>query len=303
MKCGLSSIQNPRRQRYLGAFEKELKMTQRTWLMTGINSGFGRHMSELLLARGERVAGTVRKLASVDDLKARYGEQLWLGQLDVTDTAAIRRTVDAAFADLGRIDVVVNNAGYGLFGAAEEVTDGQIVQQIQTNLIGSIQVARAALPHLRAQGGGRILQLSTVGGQAAFPGASLYHASKWGIEGFADALQQEVAGFGIGVTIVEPGSARTGFRYGGSQLGPRLPAYDGTPASMARHMLEERTAVPIGDPVKMVALMVASVDQQPAPRRLALGSDAWSAMQRSLAARLAELEAQKEVAFSTDFAQ
>lgn len=277
-------------------------MTQRTWLITGINSGFGRHMSEQLLARGERVAGTVRKLASVDDLKARYGEQLWLGQLDVTDTTAIRRTVDAAFADLGRIDVVVNNAGYGLFGAAEEVTDEQIVLQIQTNLIGSIQVARAALPHLRAQGGGRILQLSTVGGQAAFPGASLYHATKWGIEGFADALQQEVAGFGIGVTIVEPGGARTEFRYGSSQLGPRLPAYDGTPASMARRMLEERTAVPIGDPAKMVELMIASVDQQPAPRRLALGSDAWSAMQRSLAARLAELEAQKVVAFSTDFA-
>lgn len=276
-------------------------MTQGIWLITGISSGFGRHMSEQLLARGERVAGTVRKLAAVDDLKARYGDQLWLAQLDVTDTAAVRRTVDAAFAALGRIDVVVNNAGYGLFGAAEEVTDEQIVQQIQTNLIGSIQVARAALPHLRAQGGGRILQLSTVGGQAAFPGASLYHAAKWGIEGFADALQQEVAGFGIGVTIVEPGGARTEFRYGSSQLGPRIAAYDGTPASMARRMLEERTAVPIGDPAKMVELMIASVSQQPAPKRLALGSDAWTAMQRSLAARLAELEAQKEVAFSTDF--
>jgi NAD(P)-dependent dehydrogenase (short-subunit alcohol dehydrogenase family) len=125
-------------------------MTQRTWLITGISSGFGRHMSEQLLARGERVAGTVRKLAAVADLKARYGDQLWLAQLDVTDTAAVRRTVDAAYAALGRIDVVVNNAGYGLFGAAEEVTDEQIVQQIQTNLIGSIQVARAALPHLRA---------------------------------------------------------------------------------------------------------------------------------------------------------
>jgi NAD(P)-dependent dehydrogenase (short-subunit alcohol dehydrogenase family) len=276
-------------------------MTQRTWLITGISSGFGRHMSEQLLARGERVAGTVRKLAAVDDLKARYGDQLWLAQLDVTDTTAVRRTVDAAYAALGRIDVVVNNAGYGLFGAAEEVTDEQIVQQIQTNLIGSIQVARAALPHLRAQGGGRILQLSTVGGQAAFPGASLYHAAKWGIEGFADALQQEVAGFGIGVTSVEPGGARTEFRYGSSQLGPRIAAYDGTPASMARRMLEERTAVPIGDPAKMVELMIASVDQEPAPKRLALGSDAWTAMQRSLAARLAELEAQKEVVFLTDF--
>jgi NAD(P)-dependent dehydrogenase (short-subunit alcohol dehydrogenase family) len=276
-------------------------MTQRTWLITGISSGFGRHMSEQLLARGERVAGTVRTLSSVDDLKARYGDQLWLARLDVTDTPAIRSVVDAAVAALGRIDVVVNNAGYGLFGAAEEVTDEQITQQIQTNLIGSIQVARAVLPHLRAQGGGRILQISTVGGQAAFPGASLYHAGKWGIEGFADALQQEVAGFGIGVTIVEPGGARTEFRYGSSQLAPRIAAYDGTPASMARRMLEERKAVPPGDPVKMVELMIASVDQQPAPKRLALGSDAYTAMQRALSARLAELEAQKDLAFSTDF--
>ncbi|MRX08091.1 SDR family oxidoreductase [Pseudoduganella sp. FT25W] len=276
-------------------------MTQRTWLITGISSGFGRHMSEQLLARGERVAGTVRTLSSVDDLKARYGDQLWLARLDVTDTPAIRGVVDAAVAALGRIDVVVNNAGYGLFGAAEEVTDEQITQQIQTNLIGSIQVARAVLPHLRAQGGGRILQISTVGGQAAFPGASLYHAGKWGIEGFADALQQEVAGFGIGVTIVEPGGARTEFRYGSSQLAPRIAAYDGTPASMARRMLEERKAVPPGDPARMVELMIASVDQQPAPKRLALGSDAYTAMQRALSARLAELEAQKDLAFSTDF--
>lgn len=276
-------------------------MTQRTWLITGISSGFGRHMTEQLLARGERVAGTVRTLSSVDDLKARYGDQLWLARLDVTDTPAIRGVVDAAVAALGRIDVVVNNAGYGLFGAAEEVTDEQITQQIRTNLIGSIQVARAVLPHLRAQGGGRILQISTVGGQAAFPGASLYHAGKWGIEGFADALQQEVAGFGIGVTIVEPGGARTEFRYGSSQLAPRIAAYDGTPASMARRMLEERKAVPPGDPVKMVDIMIASVDQQPAPKRLALGSDAYTAMQRALSARLAELEAQKDLAFSTDF--
>lgn len=276
-------------------------MTQRTWLITGISSGFGRHMTEQLLARGERVAGTVRTLSSVDDLQARYGDQLWLARLDVTDTPAIRGVVDAAVAALGRIDVVVNNAGYGLFGAAEEVTDEQITQQIQTNLIGSIQVARAVLPHLRAQGGGRILQISTVGGQAAFPGASLYHAGKWGIEGFADALQQEVAGFGIGVTIVEPGGARTGFRYGSSQLAPRIAAYDGTPASMARRMLEERKAVPPGDPARMVELMIASVDQQPAPKRLALGSDAYTAMQRALSARLAELEAQKDLAFSTDF--
>ncbi|TFW13788.1 SDR family oxidoreductase [Duganella callida] len=270
------------------------------WMITGISSGFGRLMAEQLLARGERVAGTVRKLDSVADLTARYGDRLWLAQLDVRDTPAVRRAVDAAYGALGRIDVIVNNAGYGLFGAAEEVTDEQLVQQIQTNLIGSMQVARAALPHLRAQGGGRILQISTMGGQMAMPGASLYHAAKWGIEGFADALQQEVAGFNIGVTIVEPGGARTQFRYGSSQLAPRLAAYDGTPASLARRMLEERKAVPIGDPAKMVELMIASVAQTPAPKRLALGSDAWTGMQRALSARLAELEAQRDLAFSTD---
>ncbi len=140
-------------------------MTSRTWLITGANSGFGREMTEQLLARGERVAGTVRDLASMADLRALHGERLWLAELDLTDTPAIRRVVDQAFKALGSIEVVVSNAGYGLFGAAEEMTDQQIEHQLGTNLLGSIQLLRAALPHLRAQGGGRILQLSTMGGR------------------------------------------------------------------------------------------------------------------------------------------
>jgi NAD(P)-dependent dehydrogenase (short-subunit alcohol dehydrogenase family) len=275
---------------------------QRTWLITGVNSGFGREMAQQLLARGDRVAGTVRDTGSMRELRARHGEALWLGELEMTDGAAIGRVVDAAFAALGRIDVVVSNAGYGLFGAAEEATDEQLEHQLDTNLLGAIRLLRAALPHLRAQGGGRILQLSTVGGQAVFPGAAIYHASKWGIEGFVDALAEEVAVFGIGCTLVEPGGARTGFRYQGSRLGPRLDAYAASPASHARKMIEDGSSVPIGDPVRMVERMIASVDQQPAPRRLALGSDAWQAMQRQLSARLAALEAQKELAYSTDAA-
>lgn len=275
---------------------------QRTWLITGVNSGFGREMAQQLLARGDRVAGTVRDTGSMRELRARHGAALWLGELEMTDGAAIGRVVDAAFAALGRIDVVVSNAGYGLFGAAEEATDEQLEHQLDTNLLGAIRLLRAALPHLRAQGGGRILQLSTVGGQAVFPGAAIYHASKWGIEGFVDALAEEVAVFGIGCTLVEPGGARTGFRYQGSRLGPRLDAYAASPASHARKMIEDGSSVPIGDPVRMVERMIASVDQQPAPRRLALGSDAWQAMQRQLSARLAALEAQKELAYSTDAA-
>lgn len=275
---------------------------QRSWFITGVNSGFGRHLTEQLLARGERVAGTTRDLSAMAELKTRYAELLWLAELDMTDTAAIRRVVDQAFDQLGSIDVLVSNAGYGLFGAAEELSDAQISHQIDTNLIGSMQLVRAVLPHFRRQQAGRILQLSSVGGQAAFPGASAYHASKWGIEGFIDALAQEVAAFNIGCTLVEPGGARTGFRYGSAQLAPRIEAYDASPASMARRMIEAGTSVPLGDPAKMAALMIASVDQHPAPLRLALGSDAYSTMHRQLSARLAALEAQKELAFSTDFA-
>ena len=148
-------------------------MTQRNWFIKGVNSGFGRQLTEQLLARGDRVAGTVRKMDAMEDLKSRYGDLLWIARLDVTDVPEIRAVVNRAFAELGRIDVVVKNAGYGLFGAAEELTDEQILHQLHTNLIGSIQVVRAALPHLRAQGGGRIIQLSTYGGQAAFPGGFL----------------------------------------------------------------------------------------------------------------------------------
>jgi NAD(P)-dependent dehydrogenase (short-subunit alcohol dehydrogenase family) len=272
----------------------------KTWLITGVNSGFGRHMTEQLLARGDRVAGTVRKMDAMNDLKARYGELLWLAHLDLTDTPAIRQVVNQAFADLGTIDVVVNNAGYGLFGAAEELTDDQILHQLNTNLLGSIQVVRAALPHLRAQRGGRIIQLSTYGGQAAFPGGSLYHASKWGIEGFIEATMQEVAPFHIGVTIVEPGGARTAFRFSGAQLGPRMDVYDDTPAAMTRRILQDTSRLPQGDPAKMARIMIDSVEQDPAPRRIALGSDAYAIMHRALTERLTALEAQKDLAFSTD---
>jgi NAD(P)-dependent dehydrogenase (short-subunit alcohol dehydrogenase family) len=276
-------------------------MATQTWLITGVNSGFGREMTEQLLARGDRVAGTVRKMDAMRDLKAKYGDRLWLANLDVTDAPAIKQLVNEAFAALGKIDVVVSNAGYGLFGAAEELTDEQILHQINTNLLGSISVIRAAIPHLRAQGGGRILQLSTYGGQAALPGGALYHTTKWGIEGFCDALSQELAPFKIGVTIVEPGGARTEFRFGSSKLAAPMDAYKGTPAGMVHAFIKDTSRLPIGDPSKMVRLMIDGVDQNPAPRRLVLGSDSFKAIQKALSDRLAAVEAQKDLAFSTDF--
>ncbi|MFE6888060.1 SDR family oxidoreductase [Streptomyces sp. NPDC057694] len=271
----------------------------KTWFITGVNSGFGRELAEQVLSRGDRVAGTVRREGSVDDLRAKYGDRFWLGHLDVTDILQVRKVVDAAFGELGRIDVVVINAGYGLFGAAEEFTDEQVVHQITTNLIGSIQTARAALPHLRAQGGGRIIQISSVAGLAAHPGASLYHAGKWGIEGFMEALAEEVAQFGIEVTLVEPGGARTSFSGSSLQLSQPLAAYDDTPAAAVRAFKD--TAVPVpGDPAKVAAKVIASAAQQPAPMRLVLGSDCYQGATAALRKRLAQVEPQQASASETD---
>jgi NAD(P)-dependent dehydrogenase (short-subunit alcohol dehydrogenase family) len=276
-------------------------MPQRNWLITGVSSGFGRIATEQLLARGDRIAGSVRNLSVMDELKAKYGDRLWLAELDLSEIASIRGVVDRAWAALDRIDVVVSNAGYGLMGAAEELTDEQVRHQIDTNLVGSIQLVRAALPHLRAQGGGRIMQLSSMGGQVTFPGGSLYHASKWGIEGFLDAVAQEVAVFGIGCTLVEPGGARTDFRNRSAKVAPMLEAYDASPSRIVNRIIGDTTRPSPGDPAKMVRAMIASVDQEPAPRRIALGSDAYHVMRAQLSARLEALDAQRDLACSTDF--
>jgi len=276
-------------------------MTARNWLITGVSSGFGRELATRLLDRGDIVVGTVRRADSVADLVQKYPDTFRRELLDVTDAAAIRDVVDRSFTSLGRIDVVVSNAGYGLFGAAEELSDDQVTHIIATNLTGSIQLIRAALPHLRAQGGGRIIQMSTYGGQVAFPGNSMYHATKWGIEGFAESVAQEVVPFGIGVTIVEPGGARTEFRYGSAQVADLLPAYDGTPAHGFLAMLDPANGLAPGDPARMAAAIIASADQQPAPLRIILGSQALQTTIGVLKDRIAGFEAQADLASSTDF--
>jgi NAD(P)-dependent dehydrogenase (short-subunit alcohol dehydrogenase family) len=276
-------------------------MAPRTWLITGVSSGFGRELTEQLLRHGDRVVGTVRDTAKVNDLIERHSQTFRPEILDVTDTAAVREVVDRAFAELGRIDVIVSNAGYGLFGAAEELTDQQVDHIIATNLTGSITLIRAALPHLRAQDGGRIIQISSYGGQVAFPGNSLYHATKWGIEGFAEAVAQEVASFGIGVTIVEPGGARTEFRYGSAQVADLMPVYDDTPAHSFQNMLDPANAAAPGDPARMAARIIESVDSEPAPLRMVLGSQALESTLSTLRRRIADFETQTDLAASTHF--
>jgi len=276
-------------------------MSQRTWLITGVSSGFGRELTDQLLARGDRVVGTVRDVGKVADFVKRYPEAFHAETLDVTDIAAIRAVVERSFARRGRIDVIVSNAGYGLFGAAEELSDEQIDHIVATNLVGSIQLIRAALPHLRAQGGGRIIQMSTYGGQVAFAGNSMYHATKWGVEGFAESVAQEVAPFGIGVTIVEPGGARTAFRYGSAQVAKLTPTYDNNPAHAFLRMLDPKNGLAPGDPARMAARIIDSVDVEPAPLRMVLGSQALESTLSTLRKRIEGFEAQRELAASTDF--
>ena len=276
-------------------------MAQRTWLITGVSSGFGRHLSEQLLTRGDRVVGTVRDTGKVTDLLDRHPETFRAEVLDVTDTPAMHRVVESSFAQLGRIDVLISNAGYGLFGAAEEFTDAQVDRIIATNLTGSIQLIRSALPHLRAQGGGRIIQISSYGGQVAFPGNSLYHATKWGIEGFVEAVAAEVAPFGIGMTIIEPGGARTEFRYGSAQVAHLTAAYDDTPAHSFLAMLDPANELAPGDPARMAARIIDSVTVDPAPLRMVLGSQALATTLSTLGKRIADFETQAELAASTDY--
>ena len=275
-------------------------MTQRVWLITGVSSGFGRHLTEQLLARGERVVGTVRKPTTVEDLAKAHPDGFRAEVLDVRDTAALRAVIDRTVADFGRIDVAISTAGYGVFGAAEELSDEQVEAILATNLTASIQFIRAVLPHMRSAGGGRIIQMSTYGGQVAFPGNSLYHATKWGIEGFCESVAQEVAPFGIGLTIVEPGGARTEFRYGSAQVADALPAYGGTPARSFERMLDPANGLAPGDPARMATAIIDGVDQTPAPLRMVLGSQALAATLKALKGRLADFQTQEDLAASTD---
>ncbi|KAA0100877.1 SDR family oxidoreductase [Mycolicibacterium sp. P1-18] len=267
----------------------------KTWFIVGASRGMGRELAEQLLARGDHVAATVRDTNGVADLADRYGDAFWVRALDVTDPDAVRAVTDEAFAAHERVDVVVANAGYGVFGAAEDLSDAQIDAVIATNLTGSIHLARAAVPHLRNQGGGLLMQMSSMGGHIAFPAFSLYHVTKWGIEGFYEALAQEVEPFGIKTTLVEPGVVRTGF----FEAAPRVPLsepYLGGPADRPTPSVDEM----VDSQEKTVAAMIRAGDSTEPPRRLVLGSDAWQLVTDALRGRLDELTAQRANAATAD---
>ncbi len=281
-------------------------MAGHTWFITGISRGLGFCLAQALLQRGDRVAGTVRKAADLQPLKATFGDRLWFAELDVSQADAIQEVVDRAFTEHERIDVVINNAGYSLAGAVEECSLEMIRHQLDTNLLGSILVIKAALPHLRQQGNGRILQVSSGAGQLGFAGLALYAASKWGIEGFIESLRPEVAPFGIEATLFEPGAIRTDFGSRG-QMPPAIAAYMQSPAHYMRQAVEslrggsELAPVAGGDPAKMAQVMIESLNQAPAPARIVMGSDIYDRLLGAYHERASALEAQKSLAYATDF--
>lgn len=275
-----------------------------TWIITGAASGIGLAVTEKLLAGGHSVAAFVRRPEALQSLDREYPGRLWSSRVDLTDTQVLREAVEKAFADLGHIDVVFSNAGSGAFGAAEELDDAVIEQQIALNMIAPIQLIRAVIPHLRTQGGGRIIQMSTMGGQITSTGGSMYHASKWGIEGFAESVMSEVSGFGIGMTLIEPGNVRTAFGAALAVSDP-LPVYTDTPVGQVRQYIDAAggnlTGNAIGDPERVADQIIAAATQTPAPRRVVLGSDAVTAIRDALVLRLQELDAGHGVSMSTDF--
>ncbi|MEV7863316.1 SDR family NAD(P)-dependent oxidoreductase [Streptomyces hirsutus] len=255
----------------------------KVWFITGTSRGLGRAFAESALERGDKVAATARNTAALDDLVTKYGEAAVLPlALDVTDKAAVTAAVAAAHEKFGRLDVVVNNAGYGLFGMIEEITEQQLRDQMETNLFGAFWVTQAVLPILRAQGSGHIVQISSVGGVAAFPSLGAYHASKWALEGFSEALAQEVGDAGIKVTVVEPGGFSTD--WAGSSAGQAAPnpAYDRVRTAITARLGNARYA----DPADAATALLQIVDDENPPLRVLFGTEPIEIIEPLYAQRL-----------------
>jgi NAD(P)-dependent dehydrogenase (short-subunit alcohol dehydrogenase family) len=241
----------------------------KTWFITGTSRGFGREWAIAALDRGDKVAATARDTATLDDLVAKYGDAIWPIKLDVTDRQADFAAVRQAHEHFGRLDVVVNNAGYGHFGMVEEVSEAEIRAQLETNVLGALWVTQAALPILRAQGSGHILQVSSIGGISAFMNTGAYHASKWALEGFSQSLSQEVADFGIKVTLVEPAGYSTDWSGSSAQHSTPLPVYDPVREKAAASRKARFTAP--GEPSATREAILTLVDAENPPLRLFLG--------------------------------
>jgi NAD(P)-dependent dehydrogenase (short-subunit alcohol dehydrogenase family) len=246
-------------------------VTEKVWFITGTSRGFGREWAIAALERGDKVAATARDTRSLDDLVTKYGDAILPLQLDVTDRAADFAAVKQAHEHFGRLDVVVNNAGYGQFGFVEEVSEQDARDQLETNVFGALWVTQAALPYLRAQRSGHIIQVSSIGGIVAFPNVGIYHASKWALEGFSQSLAQEVAPFGVHVTLIEPAGFSTDWSGSSSRTAEALPAYADLHAENEQ-VRKTRWAAP-GDPEASAAAVLKVVDADEPPLRVFFGDE------------------------------
>lgn len=267
--------------------------TQKVWLITGTSRGFGREWAIAALDRGDQVAATARDASSLDDLVQQYGELLLPIELEVTDRDAVFAAVARAKEHFGRLDVVVNNAGFGQFGFVEELSEADVRAQIETNLFGVLWVTQAALPYLREQGSGHIIQVSSIGGISAFPLVGIYHASKWALEGLSQTLAQEVSGFGIKVTLVEPGGFSTDWSGSSAKHAEPLPAYDELREQV---QLERGQRGTPGDPEATRGPILKIVDAEEPPLRVFFGNKPLGIAKADYESRLAGWEQWQDLA-------
>jgi NAD(P)-dependent dehydrogenase (short-subunit alcohol dehydrogenase family) len=272
----------------------------KVWLITGSSRGLGRALAEAVLAGGHKLVATARNPAPLADLVGRYGDRVRAVALDVTDARAAGDAIRAAVDAFGRLDVLVNNAGYGDVGSIEDTNLADFRAQIETNLFGVVNVTKAAIPLLREQGSGHIIQISSIGGRLGTPGLGAYQTAKWGVEGFSEVLAKEVGPLGIKVTIIEPGGFRTDWSGSSMTIRPSRPEYDSTVGVVARFQREYNGTQP-GDPAKAAAVIIhiASLDEP--PLRLLLGSDAVHRAEQAELARLESDRKWRELSVSTDF--
>jgi NAD(P)-dependent dehydrogenase (short-subunit alcohol dehydrogenase family) len=269
------------------------------WFITGSSRGLGRSLTEAVLATGNKVAATARNPETLDDLVRKYPDQILPIALDVTDKKQIISAVESAVKHFGRIDVLVNNAGFGITGAAEAFTDEQVRSQLETNLYAPIQLTQVVLPYMRKQRSGRILQISSIGGRVGNAGISIYQAAKFGLSGFSEALAKEVAPLGIRVTSVEPGGFRTDWAGSSMSFAARVEGYE-TTVDQRAEIFTSGKFVPVGDPDKAAKVMIELADHPEPPVHLILGSEAAAMLKNANAARQSEFEKWMPVTISTD---
>lgn len=273
---------------------------KKVWFITGSSTGFGRASAEEVLAQGHKVVATARKPETLSDLVMQYPETARGLRLDVTDKDTVSQAVEEAVKEFGRIDVLVNNAGYGLMGALEEASDEQIRAQFETNVFGALNVMRAVLPQFRKQQCGHILNISSVGGFNAFPGTGYYTASKFALEGLSEALAGEAAHHGIRITIVEPGAFRTDFNGRSLHLPEtRMTEYPATDEFV--NWLKEMDGKQPGDPRKAAQAMIKVVESENPPLRLPLGEDAVTAIEAEIEAVRKDIAPWRAVSVDTAF--